>query len=111
MEKSPHSPPPPTEAPAEEKRGVVNTVIVGAIGIISAIYLFNPTAGFLELIPDNIPVIGNLDEAAAAAFLISALAYFGVDLGRLFGKAKPEGKRSDRPGGAKRTIDADFVER
>lgn len=110
MENSPHSPP-PAEPIREEKRGIVNTVIVGAIGVISAIYLFNPTAGFLELIPDNIPIVGNLDEAAAAAFLISALAYFGVDIGRLFEKAKPDTSRKDRPASGKQTIDADFVER
>lgn len=97
---------PQIEPPEDKPRGVVNSVIVGAVGIISAIYLFNPTAGLIELIPDNIPVIGNLDEAAAAAMVISALAYFGVDLGRLFGKAR---KSKSPAKGA--TIDAEVVER
>lgn len=41
----------------------------GAIAI-GVIYLINPTAGVLELIPDALPVVGNLDEAAATALVI-----------------------------------------
>lgn len=37
--------------------------------ILGIIYFLNPTGGIVELIPDNIPVIGNLDEAGAA-FLV-----------------------------------------
>lgn len=83
-----------TEKNPPEKKGVVNSVIVGVLGAVSAVYLFNPGAGFIEFIPDNIPIIGNLDEAAAAALLISCLAYFGLDIGSLFGKAgkKPAAK-------------------
>ncbi len=76
-----------TEKNPPQKKGFVNSFIVGVLGAVSAVYLFNPGAGFIELIPDNIPIIGNLDEAAAAALLISCLAYFGCDLGSLFGKA------------------------
>jgi len=39
------------------------------LAIIGLIYLLNPGSGVIELIPDNIPIIGNLDEAAAA-FLV-----------------------------------------
>ena len=38
--------------------------------LISALYLLNPTAGVFELIPDNIPLIGNLDEVAAVGLFI-----------------------------------------
>lgn len=78
----------------EEPRSLFTSILVGALGAFSAVYLFNPGAGFLELIPDNIPVIGNLDEAAAAGLLISCLAYFGVDMGRVFGH-KDGKKKSD----------------
>ncbi len=81
--------------PPEKKKSIVGSIIIGGLGVFSAIYLFNPTAGFIELIPDNIPVIGNLDEAAAATLLISALAYFGLDIGSLFGKAKKHKEESD----------------
>lgn len=108
MKNSPHSP--SQDSPPEEKRNVLTSLIVGGIGVVSALYLFNPTAGVLELIPDNIPVIGNLDEAAAAAMLISVLSYFGVDLGNLFGKAR-RAKKNENSGTEKTTIDAEFVER
>lgn len=58
--------------------------------LVSILYLLNPTAGFIELIPDNVPIIGNLDEAAAVALLLSALRYFGFDLSRFFGRKSVE---------------------
>ena len=54
------------------------------LGLLSVIYLLNPTAGFFELIPDNIPIIGNLDEAAAVTLLLMCLRYFGYDLPNIF---------------------------
>jgi uncharacterized membrane protein YkvA (DUF1232 family) len=42
----------------------------------SLIYLINPTAGILELIPDNIPFIGNIDEGVASFILYSSIEYF-----------------------------------
>jgi uncharacterized membrane protein YkvA (DUF1232 family) len=40
------------------------------LGGIAVLYLINPTAGIIELIPDNIPLIGNLDEVGATLLLI-----------------------------------------
>ena len=57
---------------------------VAIAGLVSLLYLINPTAGFLEFIPDNLPIIGNLDEGAAMAILLSALRYFGLDWANLF---------------------------
>lgn len=54
------------------------------LGLLSVIYLLNPTAGIFELIPDNVPVIGNLDEAAAVALLMMCLRYFGYELPDIF---------------------------
>ena len=59
---------------------------VALVGLASLVYLINPGMGVFELIPDNLPFIGNLDEATAAVLLISALKYFGVDLSRIFTK-------------------------
>jgi|GEM_PF-4561162 uncharacterized membrane protein YkvA (DUF1232 family) len=57
---------------------VLRWAVLGAIGVVSLIYLLNPTAGVLEFIPDNFPIIGNLDDAVAAfgfsAMLSQALA-------------------------------------
>jgi uncharacterized membrane protein YkvA (DUF1232 family) len=58
------------------------------LGIFSIFYLLNPGAGIFEIIPDNIPLIGNLDEAAAAALLIACLRYFGYDLSAGFKRSK-----------------------
>jgi uncharacterized membrane protein YkvA (DUF1232 family) len=57
------------------------------LGLIALIYLLNPTAGVFELIPDNIPLIGNLDEAGAMTLLLICLRYFGYELPDIF-KAK-----------------------
>lgn len=76
-----------TEQIPPQKKKPMNSLIIGGLGVVSAIYLFNPGAGWIELINDNIPIIGNLDEAAAAALLISCLAYFGFDVANFFGKA------------------------
>ncbi len=46
------------------ERGVP-VYLVYLIGILGLIYILNPTAGIIELIPDNIPIIGNLDEGGA----------------------------------------------
>lgn len=39
------------------------------LSIFGFIYLLNPTAGYIELIPDNLPWIGNIDDGAAALAL------------------------------------------
>jgi uncharacterized membrane protein YkvA (DUF1232 family) len=40
-----------------------------AIGL-CLLYLVNPGFGVFELLPDNLPLVGNLDEGAAAALLV-----------------------------------------
>ena len=47
--------------------------LVWVFSAIGVVYVLNPTAGFLELIPDNIPLLGNLDEGAAYL-----LIYYGI---------------------------------
>ena len=42
---------------------------------LSVVYLVNPTAGLFELLPDNLPFIGNVDESLAAYVLFSAIEY------------------------------------
>lgn len=59
-------------------------IVVFCLGVIAALYLLNPTAGVFEVIPDNLPFIGNLDEAAAVALLILCLRYFGIELPDIF---------------------------
>ncbi|MFN0080456.1 MAG: DUF1232 domain-containing protein [Prosthecobacter sp.] len=77
----------------------IRDLLVLASGILSALYLLNISFGVAEFIPDNIPIFGNLDEAAATALLINCLAYFGIDLGHFLRRkgeaAKPEPKTHD----------------
>ncbi len=64
--------------------------LIIASGLVSALYILNPGFGIFELIPDTIPIIGNLDEGAAAYVIISVIAYLqGKDFG-LFGQSKEE---------------------
>lgn len=37
--------------------------------IVGVLYILNFTAGFIELIPDNLPLLGNLDEGAFGALI------------------------------------------
>ena len=60
-------------------------VFVSILAFCSLIYLLNPTAGIFELLPDNIPFIGNIDEGLASFILYSSIEYFkGKQIG-LFG--------------------------
>jgi uncharacterized membrane protein YkvA (DUF1232 family) len=67
-------------------------LVVMICGLIALIYLVNPGAGVIELIPDNIPLVGNLDEAGATLLLFSALKYFGVDFTNLFVRDQPNNR-------------------
>lgn len=68
----------------------LKSLLVVILGVISAVYLINPGAGIFEIIPDNIPLIGNLDEAAATVLLLNCLAYFGLDIRHLLGRGSLE---------------------
>lgn len=70
---------------ATDKLGVLTTplslrgVPVWVIYILAAlglVYILNPGAGFIELIPDNLPIVGNLDEGAAFMLIWYALVEF-----------------------------------
>ena len=43
-------------------------------------YMINPTAGIFELLPDNLPGVGNLDEAAVVFIMLAAMRYLGMRL-------------------------------
>ncbi|QRN83458.1 DUF1232 domain-containing protein [Chloroflexota bacterium] len=47
--------------------------LVYVLAVIGVVYLLNPTAGLLELIPDVIPGIGNLDESLAVMLIIAGI--------------------------------------
>jgi hypothetical protein len=66
----------------------MKVLLVALAGVLAFLYLMNPTFGVFELLPDNIPLVGNIDEATATMVLLGALRYFGLDLTRLFVKQK-----------------------
>lgn len=68
----------------------MKSLLVFLAAILSVIYLINPGAGIIELLPDNIPFIGNLDEATATAVLLACARYFGFDMSRFFGRKGEE---------------------
>ena len=48
--------------------------------ILGGLYIVNPTAGVFELIPDMLPIVGNLDEAAFMFLIFGAMRYLGWNL-------------------------------
>ncbi len=44
--------------------------LLAALGLL---YILNPTMGIFEFIPDNLPIVGNLDDGLAAILL-----WFGI---------------------------------
>ncbi|MBC7821067.1 MAG: DUF1232 domain-containing protein [Planctomycetaceae bacterium] len=76
----------------------LKSLFVMLLGAISALYLMNVGWGVVEFVPDNLPFVGNLDEATATFLLLNCLAYFGINIGPLR-KLLPADKRlkSDQP--------------
>jgi len=66
------------------------SIVVVIVGLLATLYLLNPGAGFFELIPDNIPIIGNLDEATAVYLILACLRYFGIDITDMFTRSKSD---------------------
>lgn len=68
---------------------IIREMVIIFIGLVAGIYLINPTFGLLELIPDNLPIIGNLDEAGATLILMNVLAYYGINVSGFLGYRTP----------------------
>jgi uncharacterized membrane protein YkvA (DUF1232 family) len=62
--------------------------LMAALGVVCVLYIINPTAGIIEFLPDNIPLIGNLDEGAAVTGILMVLRYFGYDFTNYFNPKK-----------------------
>ena len=73
----------------------MKNLLVGLAGVLALLYLLNPTLGVFEFIPDNIPLVGNLDEATASMVLLAVLRYFGWDIGKLFKNRTASDLRKD----------------
>lgn len=64
----------------------IPTWLIYLMGVLGLFYILNPGAGFLEFIPDNLPIIGNLDEGVAVMLLWAAVVEFFE--GRKYQKSK-----------------------
>ncbi len=73
---------------------MIKNILVALAGLLSLVYLLNPGAGVFELIPDNLPIIGNLDEAAAVAIILAAFRYYGIDLTSFLGRGVRDRSKS-----------------
>ncbi|PQO34624.1 hypothetical protein DTL21_14035 [Bremerella cremea] len=63
------------EKPLQDHSGCLP--VIGLI--VSVLYLANLSAGFIE-IPDNLPVVGNLDEVFFSGILFASLAQLGFEI-------------------------------
>ena len=71
----------------------VGRILAALFGVtLSGLYLLNLSMGFLE-IPDNLPIVGNLDEVAVSAFFYGCLSYLGIDLIPFQRKKKEDAER------------------
>jgi len=68
--------------------------------LIFLFYVLNPSAGIFELLPDNFPVVGNLDEVFASALILGILKYLGIDVLRFVRQGKI-GNIAEKKGGEK----------
>ncbi len=58
--------------------------LVAGLGILGILYMLNFGFGILEILPDNLPFVGNMDEAAALFLIYSSLDYFEINVKSLF---------------------------
>lgn len=58
--------------------------LIAGIGIVGILYMLNFGFGVIEILPDNLPFIGNIDEAFALFLVFSSAEYFGLNIKSLF---------------------------
>lgn len=72
----------------ENQRPLHKKAIALAGVVLGVIYILNPTMGVFELLPDALPIIGNLDEGAAVYLIFAGLRYLGLDLLKYFDRIR-----------------------
>jgi len=63
---------------AKPRTSLTRKLGAGAAALVSLLYLVNPTLSVFELLPDNLPVVGNLDEGFFTYVLRASLTVLGV---------------------------------
>ena len=69
----------PHTSPTRKLFATDSTAVWIITAIICGLYLINPTFGIFEFLPDNLALVGNLDEAAATTGLLLALSKLGLN--------------------------------
>ena len=47
--------------------------LVYTLGVLGGVYILNPTLGIFELIPDVLPIVGNIDESLAVMLILAGI--------------------------------------
>lgn len=62
-------------------RPLCHRILALAGVLLSGLYLLNLFSGIeFELLPDNLPIVGNLDEVTVSTFFFGCLSYLGINL-------------------------------
>jgi hypothetical protein len=72
--------PPPAIPPAVSPPTAAGKATAWFCVVASGLYLLNPDFGVFEFLPDNLPIVGNIDEVAATLLLLGCLDYLGIQL-------------------------------
>jgi len=88
--------PPETPEPQQKPRGWLGAIGAAFGAVVSVIYLCNPGLGIFEILPDALPVIGNLDEVFFTLLLLYCLQNLGIRLPPAFTAMLARGRRQDR---------------
>lgn len=88
-----------TRKPVRSARdaNIIQKILVAVLTLVAGLYLANPGGGLVELIPDLVPIVGNLDEATALTLLISGFSFFGFNVGWLTNIFGRRGSGEERP--------------
>ena len=73
---------------AEPRASLALKLGSGFAAVVSVFYLINPTAGIFELLPDNLPIVGNMDEVFFTGVLFASLTILGIEIPMMRRRAK-----------------------
>ena len=65
--------------PLPKERSIWSKTLAWTALVVGGIYLLNPAFG-VDLLPDNLPLVGNLDEVAVVFAMLGALHSLGIRL-------------------------------
>lgn len=71
-------------------------MLAGIAAIICIAYLSNIGGGVVEVVPDNIPIVGNLDEVVASLILFFSLRFLRISFPSLSKKQLPNKAANSR---------------